>query len=171
MFRRAVTDRPQYGALPRQTTFLDHGDLLAAPPPEDSPIKHDVSRSSHPATNAEPSGAAGPPNGELGDQLARIEGRLTALERVLVELSDQSVRGALVKEYYTTQEVALILKKRPYTVREWCRLGRVRGEKSHCGRGLDEEWRISHAELTRIQNEGLLPSPKAAATPLPRRLK
>lgn len=68
------------------------------------------------------------------------------------------VHFATGKEFYTTAEVAQILGKRPYTVREWCRLGRVRGDKAHSGRGLDEEWRVWHEELMQIQNEGPLGS-------------
>jgi hypothetical protein len=41
-----------------------------------------------------------------------------------------------------------------------CRLGRVRAEKKKSGRGPASEWLISHAELTRVRNEGLLPDPR-----------
>ncbi len=164
MFRRAVTDRQHNGAHSRQMSLLDLGDPNADSPPENSPIKPRRGRSSQQATNAL--------QGEqLREQLMRIEARVNDLQRLLYEVHDRTVRGAIIKEYYTTQEVAQLLKKRPYTVREWCRLGRVQGEKSHSGRGLDEEWRISHEELTRIQNEGLLPLQRHTAVTRPRRLK
>jgi hypothetical protein len=51
---------------------------------------------------------------------------------------------------------AQILGRAEFTVREWCRLGRVWASKRQCGRGNAKEWIISHEELTRIQNEGLL---------------
>lgn len=100
-----------------------------------------------------------------------LEKRLEAVEARLAVLVDGMNASRAPKEYYTTQEVARLLGKRPYTVREWCRLGRVQGEKSHSGRGLDEEWRISHAELLRIQNEGLLPLRDSLVIAAPRRLK
>ena len=62
-----------------------------------------------------------------------------------------------IKEWYTTAEVAAILGKAEFTVREWCRLGRVRAAKRQCGRGQAGEWNICHDELTRVRNEGLLP--------------
>ena len=65
-----------------------------------------------------------------------------------------------VKEWYSTAEVATILGKAEFTVREWCRLGRVHAQKKRCGRGQSGEWIISHAELTRVRNEGLLPDPR-----------
>jgi hypothetical protein len=89
---------------------------------------------------------------------------------LLADLHDRNAAQPIAKEFYSTQEVAKLLGKRPYTVREWCRLGRVHAEKTHAGRGLDEEWRVSHVELTRIQNEGLLPVAKSSAIPVPRRL-
>ena len=52
-----------------------------------------------------------------------------------------------VKEWYTTAEVAKLLGKAEFTVREWCRLGRVRAEKKKCGRGPASEWIVSHEEL------------------------
>ncbi|MBI5760019.1 MAG: helix-turn-helix domain-containing protein [Planctomycetales bacterium] len=85
----------------------------------------------------------------LDERLARIEAALTAL------VSEQTR-----KEFYSTSEVAEILGKAEFTVREWCRLGRVHALKRSTGRGRSQEWMISDDELTRIRNEGLLPQPK-----------
>lgn len=81
------------------------------------------------------------------ERLDRIEAMLTTL-----------IQQQTIKDMYTTEEVAQILGRQPFTVREWCRLGRVRAQKRACGRGLSKEWVISHAELQRIKNEGLLTS-------------
>ncbi len=91
-----------------------------------------------------------PPNDELLDRLIKIEALLASL-----------VEQRTVKDWYCTTEVAGILGKAEFTVREWCRLGRVHAEKKKCGRGSASEWIISHAELTRIRNEGLLPETRA----------
>jgi excisionase family DNA binding protein len=88
--------------------------------------------------------------------LARIDERFNQLEKSIVQ--NQTVR-----EYYTVKEVAARLGKTEYTVREWCRLGRISAKKLEGGRGNEGEWRISHEELTRYQSAGLLPlSPQAA---------
>ena len=79
--------------------------------------------------------------------------RLQKIETLLAALVEQRT----VKEWYSTAEVAAILGRAEFTVREWCRLGRVRAEKKKCGRGPASEWIVSHAELTRVRNEGLLP--------------
>lgn len=79
--------------------------------------------------------------------------RLAAIEAMLAALVEQRI----VKEWYSTAEVAAVLSRAEFTVREWCRLGRVRAEKKKSGRGPASEWIISHAELTRVRNEGLLP--------------
>ena len=83
---------------------------------------------------------------EFGERLDRIEQMLSSL-----------IAQKTVKEFYTTAEVAELLKKAEFTVREWCRNGRVHADKRPCGRGNSKEWRISHAELQRILNDGLLP--------------
>ena len=63
-----------------------------------------------------------------------------------------------MKDWYTTEEVAKILGKAEFTVREWCRNGRVKAEKRMSGRGAFSTWVISHQELLRYQREGLLPT-------------
>lgn len=85
--------------------------------------------------------------------------RIAHVEEILVELRELIVERRIVKESYNTGEIAKLLGRRPYTVREWCRMERVNAYKAMCGRGCEEEWRISHEELLRIQNEGLLPNP------------
>ena len=81
--------------------------------------------------------------------------RLDRIEGVL----HQFVEHGSVKEYYSPIEVAQIFGKKPYTVREWCRLRRINATKRECGRGASEEWEISHEELERIKAHGLLPIP------------
>lgn len=89
------------------------------------------------------------------DKLDELTARLARIEQAL----DLLVQQRTVKEWYSTAEVAKLLGKAEFTVREWCRLGRVKAEKKKCGRGVASEWIISHKELTRVRNEGLLPEP------------
>ena len=63
-----------------------------------------------------------------------------------------------VKDYYEIEEFAQIVGKAPFTVREWCRLGRIHAEKKNSGRGPYARWVVSHQELLRYQREGLLPA-------------
>jgi hypothetical protein len=81
-----------------------------------------------------------------------VEERLARIEQLLETLVEQRT----VKDWYSTGEVSEILGRAEYTVREWCRHGRVRAQKRPCGRGRSREWMIAHEELLRIQNEGLL---------------
>ena len=94
----------------------------------------------------------------LGGQRETImsEQILERLERIET-LLDRLVSQRTIKEWYSVAEVAQILGKAEFTVREWCRHGRVWASKRQCGRGNTKEWIISHEELTRVQNEGLLP--------------
>jgi hypothetical protein len=65
--------------------------------------------------------------------------------------------GGPPESWYTTAEVGKLLNKSEYTVREWCRQRRVRATKRACGWGDSKDWIVSHEELTRLRNEGLLP--------------
>ena len=82
---------------------------------------------------------------EMGQRLERIEDTLQQLLTARIE-----------QEYYSTKDVAEILSKAEFTVREWCRHGRVYAEKRPSGQGRSKEWMISNAELQRIRSEGLL---------------
>jgi hypothetical protein len=86
-----------------------------------------------------------------------ILARLDRLELCVGEVRDLLVTQRTVKDFYTTAEVAALIGKAEFTVREYCRLGRVRGEKLACGRGKHQAWVVSHEELTRYRNEGLRP--------------
>lgn len=85
--------------------------------------------------------------------------RLDRIEETLRLLSQTRV----IQEYYSTTDAARLLGKAEFTVREWCRLNRIRAEKRACGRGASREWMIPHDELERVKAEGLLPLPMLRA--------
>jgi hypothetical protein len=86
-------------------------------------------------------------------QLNLVLERLERIETTLALL----VQERTAKEWYTTEEAAKLVGKAEFTVREWCRLGRIRAAKKASGRGRFPAWVISHAELLRLQKEGFLP--------------
>lgn len=88
-----------------------------------------------------------------------IEARLERVESLLRQLVDRQ----RVQEWYTTEEFARIVGKAEFTVREYCRFGRVRAEKRKTRSGPYATWSISHEELQRYQREGLLPSSRPCA--------
>jgi hypothetical protein len=82
----------------------------------------------------------------LLERLDRIEAALAAL-----------VERETIKDWYDTDEFARLVGKAEFTVREWCRLGRVNAEKRASGGGRFCAWVVSHDELLRYRREGLLP--------------
>ena len=91
------------------------------------------------------------------DALHQLIERLDRIEATLQVLVERQT----VKEWYGTDEVATMLDRSEFTVREWCRLGRIRAEKKGSGRGKYQSWVVPHAELQRVQREGLLPLKRA----------
>ena len=80
-----------------------------------------------------------------------LEERLEKIETMLAVLVDrQSIR-----DWYTTGQFALMVGKSEFTVREWCRHGRLAAGKRQSGRGAHPAWVVSHTELLRYQREGL----------------
>jgi hypothetical protein len=82
-----------------------------------------------------------------------VERRLERIEQLLTTLVERET----IKDWYSTEEFARLVGKAEFTVREWCRLGRIRAEKKGSGRGRYCAWVVSHAELLRYRREGLLP--------------
>ena len=90
---------------------------------------------------------------DIATTLGELTTRLANIEMTL----NQLLQRDKVKDWYTTTELAVLVCKAEFTVREWCRLGLIHATKKRSGRGRAFEWVISHAELIRIQREGLLP--------------
>jgi hypothetical protein len=61
------------------------------------------------------------------------------------------------REWYSVYEFSRIVGRAEFTIREYCRLGRLRAEKRQSGRGAHPQWVLSHDELERFQRVGLLP--------------
>ena len=87
----------------------------------------------------------------MSEPLTEVVERLSRIEAVLQTL----VREQTIKDWYSTAEVAVLVGKAEYTVREWCRQKRLLASKKAYTRGAHPEWLISHVELLRFRNEGL----------------
>ena len=85
----------------------------------------------------------------IPDAANTLEERLARIETLLGLLVDRNE----VREFYTVEEFARLVKRNPYTVREWARHGRIHAHKKLSGR----DWAISHSERLRYEREGLLP--------------
>ena len=90
---------------------------------------------------------------EITTRLERIEAKLTAFQATLAALLEHNA----VRDWYTTEEFARRVQLSELTVREHCRHGRLSAVKRQSGRGAHCAWAISHQELQRYQQHGLLP--------------
>jgi len=89
-----------------------------------------------------------------------LEEIISRLERIETKLAE-ALQQRQAKEFYSTAEVAEIVGRSEFTVREWCRLKRIQAVKRPNGIGRLREWRISHEELQRLLSHG--PQPLRAA--------
>jgi excisionase family DNA binding protein len=90
------------------------------------------------------------------DLLPGLEARLSGIEILLAQILEFLAAPKVPRERYTVEEVAEMLDKSPYTVREWCREGRINATKRPERRGGAELWNISAAEVARYKDEGLM---------------
>jgi hypothetical protein len=94
----------------------------------------------------------------LVDRTEQLLERLAKLEASIAAAAEQGK----THDWYSTADAAKALGLAEFTVRNYCRLGRIRGEKKGSGRGKYQSWVVSHAEIERVRREGLLPLCHAA---------
>jgi hypothetical protein len=82
-----------------------------------------------------------------------VDERLERIESMLCALMERQQQ----RDWYSTDQFARVAGLAEFTIREHCRLGRLKAEKRRSGRGAHCSWAISHQELLRFQREGLLP--------------
>jgi hypothetical protein len=88
---------------------------------------------------------------------ASIDGVRDELGTLSAELRAKPSAPAEPRQWYTVEEAASLLGKRPYTVREWCRHGQINAAKRTERRGKAALWSVSAEEIARYRDEGLLP--------------
>jgi hypothetical protein len=86
------------------------------------------------------------------DELAKLSAQITEM---LAEIWKALRMGP--KPDYTTREIAELMRRKEFTVREWCRLGRINARKSSTMSGRAARWTVPFDEYTRLRREGLLP--------------
>jgi hypothetical protein len=67
---------------------------------------------------------------DLVEILTRVEKQNTEILARLDRLESKPPE----KEWWSPEELAVALHKKPFTVREWCRLGRIQSEKEKYSR-------------------------------------
>lgn len=77
------------------------------------------------------------------------------LEKALMSLASP---GTFDRESYSTDEAAQLLDRSRYTIREACRLGRIKATRAKDRRGGVGEWRISRDEIRRLLDHGFPPA-------------
>jgi hypothetical protein len=93
----------------------------------------------------------------LENRLITMDQRLERIETMVASILNKQK----VQEWYTTEEFAGLVGKAEFTVREWCRNGRIHAKKAQSGRGPNKSWVISHDEWIRYQRDNLLPDKKS----------
>jgi hypothetical protein len=78
----------------------------------------------------------------VDDRLRRIEALLTTL------LAREPARA-----WYSVGEFARLVGRSSFTVREWCRLGRLAADKKQSGCGAHPAWAISHDEYQGLRSD------------------
>jgi excisionase family DNA binding protein len=104
-------------------------------------------------TDARPERPAALKRGRLLTLLVRVDQRLDDVEQGLSAIRGNLLTDKTASEWLTTEEVACVLGRANFTVRQWCNQRRLRAQKTGNGR----EWRIHRDELQRYRRDGLLP--------------
>jgi len=93
----------------------------------------------------------------LGGLQDSIDGLRADMNAVLAQLQTKPAGPPVARQWYSVDEVAAMLGRSSFTVREWCRNGQVHAAKKAERRGGAALWAISAEEVARYRDEGLLP--------------
>ena len=77
------------------------------------------------------------------NSLANLEAQNAA---ILDRLGGEVPKQTKTIKWWTSEELAVALKRKPFTVREWCRQGRIPAKKDKRSR----LWRIGNKEAQRL---------------------
>src|SRR5205814_1070172 len=85
--------------------------------------------------------------------------RLDTLSEQIRSLQEQLQGGECDElESISVQQAAARLSRAPFTIRQWCRTGRIGCHRAQSGRGPYAEWRIPIESIRYYQVHGLLPT-------------
>jgi excisionase family DNA binding protein len=85
-----------------------------------------------------------------------FESQFAELRTMLIEIRGLISSPTVPRESYSVEEAAALLGRGTYTVREWCRNGRINATKRAEKRGGAALWSISADEIRRFRDEGQL---------------
>src|SRR5947209_3311084 len=86
-----------------------------------------------------------------------LQAQLDEMRTMILRIHEKLDGPREARTWYTVSEAAKLLGRKRYTVREWCRHGRINAVKRSEKRGDSELWSISSDEIARYQDKGLLP--------------
>jgi hypothetical protein len=82
--------------------------------------------------------------------MTNILNRIEQQNREILARLNQLESKPPSKEWWSPEELASALHRKPFTVREWCRLKRIRAEKDKYSR----LWRVPNQEAQRLLTGG-----------------
>lgn len=89
----------------------------------------------------------------LPQVLARLDELTDLVHRLQAKLHKPNVEEP---DTLCVQHAAELLSRAPFTVRQWCRTGRIKAHRARSGRGPYAEWRIPMDSIRSYQKDGLL---------------
>jgi Helix-turn-helix domain len=111
------------------------------------------------ATKTEPQADVLPMTDRTTILMESVEDMRTMMKELFIRYDqlEKRLNLSVEKESYTVEQAGELLNRKPWTVRQWCNKGQVKGAYKVHGKGRTGEWRILHEEIIRLQNNGPLP--------------
>jgi hypothetical protein len=98
----------------------------------------------------------------LADRVTALQGQMTALQDQMTRFEQARQNAEPEPPALTVAEAAARVNRSKFTVREWCRLGRIHCKRATSRRGPYAEYRIPVESIRYYKDHGLLPLKKHA---------